>query len=69
MGVVPARVHKDIPLPVSRSICILVLPTWQLCVSSLCAWKRVLVHKLDADSLPVQPHLEDVYGRLTYMCC
>lgn len=28
-------------MPVSRSICILVLPTWQLCVSSLCAWKRV----------------------------
>lgn len=39
-----------------------------VCVLTVCMETCVLVHKLDADSLHIQPHLEDGYGHLTYMC-
>lgn len=34
----------------------------------VCMETCVLVHKLDAYRMHVQPHLEDVYGHLTCMC-
>ena len=39
-----------------------------VCVLTVCMETCVLVHKLDADRMHVQLHLEDVSGHLTCMC-